>query len=66
MLRTDWDRKICNEYSKQGEDGTVRCSECPLRLPQIAPYGACKATYHWNKEKGEWLADETVCSDSGT
>ena len=62
MLRTDWDKKICAEYGKEGDDGKVRCHECPLRLPQIAPYGACKATYHWNKQKGEWVADERTKS----
>lgn len=57
MLKTDWDKKICEEYGKQGEDG-VRCSECPLRLPRIAPYGACRATYHWDKSREEWVPDD--------
>ena len=52
MLRTDWDRKICEEYKAKGCDG------CPLKL---YPFGvdACKATYHWSVEKGEWAVDES-------
>ena len=58
MLRNDWQRKICADYGAQGKDGKVRCRECPLNLPQIAPYGTCQANHHYDRKKGEWVADE--------
>lgn len=57
MLRSDWDKKICAQYSARDEKGYVHCSECPLRLPQVHET-ACKATHHWNGK--EWVEDDTV------
>ena len=51
MLRDNWDKKICEEYKQKG------CHGCPLKLHRIGK-DACRATYHWNGEKGEWVADE--------
>ena len=32
MKLTEKEQAICNEYGARGEDGHVRCSECPLNL----------------------------------
>lgn len=55
MLRTDWDKKICAEYKPKD------CEGCPLKLHPVGG-DACKATYHWSAEKGEWAADERTKS----
>lgn len=45
MKLTPKEQEICEEYSKHGEDGRVRCHECPLNICDSVFLGlACYAT----------------------
>ena len=60
MLKNDRERNICAKYSAYDDTGYVHCKECPLRLPQVAEYGACKAIMHYDRHKRDWLYDEVL------
>lgn len=55
MLTNDRERKICDKYSAVGEDGKVRCRECPL-VKDLQGF-LCKANSHYNRHTGEWEYD---------
>lgn len=48
MRMTKQEKEICKQYSKRGEDGLVKCSECPLVLNKR--YCICKK----NISKKDW------------
>ena len=62
MLKSDWDKKICAQYGAFDKEGKTHCYECPLRLPQVYKT-ACKATYHWSRERREWVEDDSIRID---
>ena len=55
MLTNDRERKICDEYSAVGEDGFVRCKECPLVKDRFSLL--CKANSHYNRSTKGWELD---------
>ncbi|MDO4746458.1 MAG: hypothetical protein Q4B18_07865 [Bacillota bacterium] len=55
MLTNDRERKICEKYSAVGEDGRVRCRECPL-VKDFA-HILCKANSHYNRKRREGVYD---------
>lgn len=58
MLTNDRERKICDKYSAVGEDGKVRCRECPLRKGDWFFHDfRCKANSHYNRSTREWVYD---------
>ncbi len=58
MLTTEKQKKICEKYSARDSNWKVHCNECPLRLPQVWSLGACRATYHYDRHRKEWVLDE--------
>ena len=61
MLTTERERKICAKYSAVDETGHVHCDRCPLNYlhyEDLPPY-TCKASYHYDRHKREWLWDES-------
>lgn len=56
MLKTESERKICEQYSKRDKDGHVHCFECPLRI-QGRSEVMCRANCHYNAAIGEWEFD---------
>mgnify|MGYP003317427731 CR=1 FL=1 len=55
MLTNNRERKICEKYSARGEDGFVRCKECPLVKDRFSLL--CKANSHYNRSTKEWEPD---------
>ena len=52
---TDKQKKICDKYSARGDDGKVRCCECPLRINPGGFYDfRCKANSVYNRKIREW------------
>ena len=48
MILTLKEKEICKEFSKRGDNGKVRCPECPLALDKrlcICKRNATKAEY---------------------
>lgn len=56
-MLTDRQQKICEKYSARGEDGKVRCSECPLVIDN--EYHMCKANCTYNPKTREWESNAT-------
>lgn len=50
------ERKICEEYSARGENGLVRCSECPLVVDHNDRL--CKANAKYNRATKSWELKE--------
>lgn len=55
MLTNDRERKICDKYSAVGEDGFVRCKECPLVKDRFSLL--CKANSSYNRSTRKWEYD---------
>lgn len=60
MLTTERERKICAKYSAVDETGRVNCHKCPLNYLHydLPPY-TCKYTFHYDRNKREWVRDES-------
>ena len=56
MLSTDEQRKICAEYGKRGEDGLVRCNQCPLVISVY--WCMCHANSHYDPDECEFVLDD--------
>lgn len=57
MLKTEKDKRTCEFYSQRDDTGKVHCSECPLALKEVAPWGACKACFHYDRKNRQWVPD---------
>lgn len=58
MLTTEKQRQTCAKYSVRDSSGKVHCYECPLRLTQVWSWGACRAAYHYDRCRKEWVLDD--------
>lgn len=58
MLTTEKQKQTCQKYSTRDSDGKVHCLECPLTLPQVWSGIACRATYHYDRHRKEWVLDD--------
>ena len=56
MLTTDRERKICERFSRRGDDGLVQCSKCPLVKDLY--YCICKGNSHYNRKMKAWVFDD--------
>lgn len=63
MLTSDKERRICEKYSAVGEDGKVRCGECPLSKSEGSYDFRCKGWCHYNPATHEWEPDETMIDE---
>lgn len=56
MKLTPKEKEICDEYSKRGADGLVRCHECPLNICNNYIQGLeCYATIDGRSSKAKNL-----------
>lgn len=59
MLTSDKERKICEKYSSSGEDGKVRCTECPLNKGDPNRHDfRCKANSSYDRRLVDWVYDD--------
>ena len=56
MLTNDRERKVCETYGARGNDGKVRCNECPLVKDKADML--CKANSHYDRHLKEWVMDD--------
>ena len=56
MLTSDYDKYICEKYSKKDEQGYVHCDKCPLLIDGYELM--CKANAHYDKKRKEWMFDD--------
>lgn len=55
-MLTERQRKICEKYSARGDNGKVRCHECPLVIDER--YCMCKANCTYNPKTRKWEPNE--------
>lgn len=58
MLTTEKQKQTCEKYRAKDKNGKVHCYECPLRLPQVFAWGACRKMYHYDRHKQRWVLDD--------
>lgn len=56
MLSTDEQKKICAKYRKRGNDGLVRCNQCPLVIS--VSLCMCHANSHYDPDKCDFEFDD--------
>ena len=59
MITTQKEKKICEKFSKRGNDDLVHCNECPLKKGHGSYDFRCKSNSHYNRKSKEWEYDNT-------